>query len=113
MTVLVLGALATFRLSWLIAFDDIADPFRGWVFHAGVKARRRGYRTLRFWLWLDLLINCPWCVSAWVGAALALTGSWWADSRWWLIPCTALAFSAVAGLLSNLAVALATSGDDT
>lgn len=46
---------AVFRLSWLIAADKVAEPFRDWV------ARATGDDSA--WTYL---VSCLWCTSMWI-----------------------------------------------
>lgn len=46
------------------------------------------------------LVQCPWCASVWVGAAIALAQ--WRIPGVWLWVSLALALSAVAGVVSQL-----------
>lgn len=49
------------------------------------------------------LMDCPWCVSFWIGLAVAGTGWTWGDRWWWFVPAAALAASGVTGILTDLA----------
>lgn len=86
-TALILGALATCRLAWLVARDSITAPLRDWTARKGT--------TSGVWRWLGELVECPWCVSVWAGMLVAVTGWWWAGEWWWYIPVAGLAFSGV------------------
>lgn len=46
---------------------------------------------------LAVLVECPWCVSVWMGALVAATGLLWAHCTWWQIIAGGLAIAAVAG----------------
>ncbi len=82
-TLLVLDALACFRLTRLMVADTITAPLRD-----RAPARLREF------------ITCPWCVSVWLaGAIVALQAL---ASGPWLYASAILAFSAVAGLLAEL-----------
>lgn len=81
--VLLVDALAVYRLTHLIVEDKIAQPIRDWA-----------VRTSDFSM---ELVTCPWCVSIWFAAgvvlAQALVPTVWFFAALWL------AFSAVAGFL--------------
>jgi hypothetical protein len=49
------------------------------------------------------LTECPWCVSFWVGVLVVGSGWLWGDRWWWFVPAGALAASAAAGVLTDLA----------
>lgn len=87
---LVLDALAVFRLTHLITDDRIpVGPLRDWV------QRRRPDSLLAEWF------TCPWCCSPYVAAAVLVTHG--VFPGWWPYVAAVLAFSAVAGLLSSWA----------
>jgi hypothetical protein len=65
---LVVGAVA--RLTRLVTKDTITAPARDWI---EAKAKKAGGRKL--WSKLDDLVNCPWCVSVWVSAPVALAAT--------------------------------------
>jgi hypothetical protein len=86
----VIYALCAYRVSTLIVVDEITLKWR---------LRIIAWATTHKHLWVKTWINCVWCVSVWVGGgvvALARFGGSWA-----VYPCAALAFSAVAGFLSE------------
>lgn len=85
---LLLAALATARLTRLVTVDVITERPRGWVQMHGPA-------------WLAYLVQCSWCASVWVGAAVAAGGAW---AEWWTWPLAlpaALAFSYMAGWLAS------------
>ena len=85
---LVVDALAVYRLCRLVARDSITRPFRAWL--------EREYTGP-----LVTLSTCVWCLSVTAAAAVvALT--WWIPLIWSYV-AAALALSAAAGLLSELA----------
>jgi Protein of unknown function (DUF1360) len=115
--VLVVALLATYRLSLLFTHDtltegavdrtvkalnrrkhpdarDRANP----LVHEDVLLRRAADPHP-----LVKLINCPWCVSFWLGLAVVASGWAYGDRWWWFIPAGALSASAVAGALTDLA----------
>lgn len=87
---LAIGALVTARLTRLITRDQILHPVRRRLI------LRWGMDSM-----LSYLITCDWCVSIWMGAAVATvgaeTGLW---PRWAAIPLC-LAYSYVAGYLAS------------
>lgn len=85
---LIVAALATFRLTVLVNQDYITDTPRKWL-----QARlpeKLGY-----------MIGCPWCASFWLAIPVSYVVVWWPASRvvWFVL--LALALSAVAGLLAK------------
>ena len=112
-TVLV-GLLATYRLSLLVTHDTLTErPMAALV---GWLLRRKhpdspttmGQRDVLERRAMDLpwsvkLLDCPWCVSFWLGLAVFGTGWEWGGDWYWMVPAGALAASAVAGLLTDLA----------
>lgn len=89
---LVLLAGATARLTFLAVYDGVFDRPRD-----ALEARlERGDHPQ-----LLVLMSCPWCVSVYVGAAVA--GSWWVwgDERWWFAVCAGLTASLFTGALAE------------
>jgi len=93
---LLVYALAVMRVTGLIQADSITEDARD-----------------RFIAWLDDrphtlgafvadLIQCPWCVSVWVGGIAAPLIWFWGDSPVMLIPAMALALSQITGMTHNL-----------
>lgn len=91
----VVYALAVARLTGLIVADEITRPVRDGVL-ARLDDGRAAHRSLA------TLISCPWCVSVYVGAAAAPVVLWWGENPMFLLPALALAFSQVAGMVSDL-----------
>lgn len=90
MTDLALDALATFRLSKLIVDDVILDGPRNRFVDRMTAA---GHPKL---VWLA---GCPWCVSPYVAVAVIVARR--VFPRAWPACARVLAFSAVAGILSE------------
>jgi hypothetical protein len=103
-------ALAVYRLTRLAITDDITEPVReqvyGWLSKRGYphpvevadvqKGTLPGSPRARF---AYELLTCPWCLSAWIGAAAVLARA--ACPRVWDALARALAFSAVAGVITQ------------
>lgn len=87
---LVLACLATARLTRLVTADFITVPIRLWVIRRWGDESKPAY-----------LIECDWCFSIYVAAAVAPVAIWWGDNRVVLAVLVALAASHVTGLLSN------------
>jgi len=83
---LVLDALAVFRLTRLVTADGITAPWRDWI--------ARGGRPISV-----EFVNSPWCVSFWF--ALIVVGLQHFVPGPWLYAAAVLAFSAVAGFLAE------------
>lgn len=58
--------LASFALWRVIAVDALTKPLRAKVF---TEARQE---SSKFYQWLKLWAQCPWCAGAWVTALLTL-----------------------------------------
>lgn len=92
----VLAALSTWRLTRIITGDTISEPYRDQL-RAVVPDDRPWYRSRAGYL-LNL-VECPYCMGVWLGAAFAA----WLDLLvglplpllWWG------GFAAVAGLLGG------------
>ena len=87
---LVLGALATARITRLVTTDRITEAPRNAIL------RRLDADSLTAYL-----IVCDWCSSVYVGAGVAAAG---AALGWWSWPVAipaALAFSYIAGYLAS------------
>lgn len=93
---LIIYALAVMRLDGLIRADSITEPARD-----------------RFIAWLDdrpktlgsfvaELVQCPWCLSMWLGLIASPPAWFWGQHPVMLIPAIALAFSQVTGMSHNL-----------
>lgn len=62
---LIVDAAATTRVTRLVVDDEISRSFRDWVLE------RTGDDSS-----LTYLVNCPYCVSVWAGAAVYLAPRW-------------------------------------
>ena len=71
---LTVGVVA--RLTRLVTKDSITDPARKWIEAKMVKAGQRG-----LWNKIDELVNCPWCVSIWVGVPSGVIMIWHSSNR--------------------------------
>ena len=88
---LVLGAAATARLARLVTRDTIFDTPRLRYVQA---MDRTGHPKLA-----ELAV-CPWCISMWIGAVVAVAAD--RDTPGFDIAAGALAFSLVAGVVNEL-----------
>lgn len=81
--------LAIYRLTRLVIADEITQPIRDkvWEKHPP-EATKIGY-----------LFTCPWCASIWVGVGVAAARK--IAPAAWSFAATALAGSAVAGLIEE------------
>jgi hypothetical protein len=86
-TLLLLGALATARLTRLITTDRITQAPRN-----ALLRRLDGDGLLAY------LVVCDWCVSVYTGAAVAAVAAWGPHWSAWIL--AALAFSYAAGWLA-------------
>lgn len=83
----IFAAFAAARLTQLVTTDSITEPPRVWVTERA--DRRRITRPIA------VLINCGWCVSVWVAAAVA-----------WLDALAAGPFAATVALLYPASAAI-------
>jgi hypothetical protein len=89
---LVTDLAAVYRLVRLLQRDQITEQPRNWfVRHYG--AERHGIA------W-SALADCPWCLSIWVAAGVVLARA--GAPRLWGMAARGLAFSAGAGVISEL-----------
>lgn len=98
--VLVVTALAVFRLTRLVTSDTITEPLRARVLNGPTTYSRAQRKPSAARVRLYDFITCAWCVSMWI-AALAVVElqyrwAWWAIFPFYVV----LALSAVAGYLS-------------
>lgn len=81
---IILGSLATFRVTRFIMEDRVFDAPRGYLFSKNKDK-------------LTYFLTCPWCISIWVGLIFALTYLFFPEI--FLIATLSLTFSAVTGIL--------------
>ena len=122
---LVVDALAIFRLSRLVTSDTILDRPRTWLLRRwpgsetefydseveDSQVRGRPVITLegtrpRLWVvaephWFGSLISCMWCMSVYVAVAVVALRQWW---DWWQWPAFVAAGSAAAGWIHTRTV---------
>ena len=94
---LVLDALAAFRLTRLVVADSITARIRQRLAGRAVVASSRAAVVAR--PRLAEFVSCPWCVSPYLAGAVVVCQALAAGV--WLYVSAVLAFSAVAGLLSE------------
>lgn len=90
-TKLVLGAAATARLARLVTRDTIFDTPR---LRYVQTMDRSGHPKLA-----ELAV-CPWCISMWIGVAVAVAAD--RDLPGYELATAALAFSLAAGVVNEL-----------
>lgn len=88
---LVVCALAVARATALVVADDITQPLRD----AALRRLHAGSPIAE-------LITCPWCVSMWLAFGAAPLAWWYGTHPAVAIPALALAFSQIAGMVSNI-----------
>lgn len=93
---LLVYALAVARVTGLITADSITEDARDSAL-AWLDDRPKTLGS-----YLATLIQCPWCVSIWVGAIAAPLVWFWGDNPVMLILGLWLAFSQVTGMTHNL-----------
>jgi hypothetical protein len=84
----VLAVLAVARVTHFITQDYLFDGPRAWLqAHAGNS--------------IAYLIQCPWCLSVWTGAGVAVA-VWFRPHSWWVqIPLIGLAASYLTGIFEQ------------
>ena len=88
-------ALAIARATGLITTDYLTKPLRDWLFRK-LNPDKTWHERLAY------LIECPWCVSVWVAAALVPVAYWW-GAHWSVqVAGLILAASQVTGLLATI-----------
>jgi hypothetical protein len=94
--VLIVYVLAVMRLDGLIRVDSITDGPRdallGWL----------DDRPKTLGAFIADVIQCPWCLSIWIGAVAAPLIWFFGDHPVMLIPALMLALSQVTGMMHNL-----------
>lgn len=85
-----IGAVSTYRLTRVLTYDDISVPLR-------LAILRRVKPTNP----IATFIQCPWCVSIWIGAGAAVYLILAFDITWWLFLPMLLVFSAVTGFIAS------------
>lgn len=83
---LVLAALATYRLTRLVTADRITEPIRSRIED---RSEFAGY-----------LVTCDWCLSIWIAPLPATAVVLWPDNRVVLVALVALSLSALTGIAS-------------
>lgn len=114
-------ALAVYRLTKLATDDGITQPVRDRIIEAAYTGAGRAEHERTKWLdgfdggmkegdWQEVaendpeppklatLVVCPWCASVWLALGLALLVR---RARWWPAMADALAWSALAGVLTE------------
>lgn len=86
-------AAAVARLAVLITEDKIAERPRNALIRRWSRAGDESYRVY--------LLLCQWCISVWIAAVAAPVWYFLGDNPWFLIPAAGLAFSYLAGKLSQ------------
>jgi hypothetical protein len=93
--ILTIGATA--RLTRLIGKDSITFFFRDWLAAMSQDPKDRSIRKT-FFTFVEDMVACPWCLSIWVSAPVAVTAWLWGDTAWFLVPALALTASHMSGL---------------
>lgn len=102
---LILDALAVYRLARLVTTDTLLQPLRDrirapWrIEHHGNATVANGRRQSGLRWWLAELVQCPWCMSVWFAAGVTILQA--TVPAVWLYASVWLALSAVAGALGE------------
>jgi Protein of unknown function (DUF1360) len=86
---LLVEGLATYRLVKLVRDDRITEPFRKTIAETQGPPEQSK---------LSYLLNCPWCLSVYLGAAVTLAGRRWPGTA--DVLTRTLALSAITGLVT-------------
>lgn len=86
----VVDAVAVYRLTRLVTADGITEPLRDAIDDWSREGGRLREKAAE-------LVTCPWCMSMWWSLGLVFIVR---RAPWWPRMADALAFSAVAGLVS-------------
>lgn len=81
---------ATARITRFLNSDVLAAPLR-------IAVNRRWGEDS----YPATLIECPWCASIWVGAAVVPLAWWFGDTTWFALPAAWLTVSWVYGLVAT------------
>jgi len=116
---LVIDALAIFRLSRLITTDSLLDASRNWLLRRWPGTDTEFYETAMrevrteltrlsgsvppVWIaakphWFGTWVECVWCVSVAVAVGVVAARQWW---DWWQWPALVAAGSAAAGWIHS------------
>lgn len=87
LTLLVVVVLASYRVTRLVTADYVLDTPRRWV-------QQHAPENVAY------LVGCPWCVSMYVGPAVAAAVIVWPSNRAVLAGAVGLAASAAVGLVA-------------
>lgn len=100
---LLVYALATARVTGLLAYDEITRPLRENAVRR-LNPARRGHRAVAYLLGGadDDADGCPWCLSVWVAAAVAPLVYFFGDHPGVLVPALALALSQISGMTAAI-----------
>lgn len=93
--VMLWAALAVARVTRLVTQDEITEPLRRGVL-------RRLNPDNRLHLKLAYLLECPWCVSVWVGAGVFGTVATWPGSLALWIALSTFAASQITGTIGDI-----------
>lgn len=84
------GAISTYRLTRLATYDQVSFQIRLWIIRRVKPTNPIAY-----------FIQCPWCMSIWIGAVVALYLILGLDLSWMMFTPMVLVFSAVTGFLAE------------
>lgn len=94
--IFVLVLLASARTFRLLAFDEVAEPFRtGYAKTVGILPDRL---AVKMWEALE----CPWCAGYWWAAGWTITALAWHDAILWQMVAFSFAANYVAATLNGL-----------
>lgn len=91
---------ATARITRLIGRDTITFFFRDWLAARTEDARSAPSRGVqaRLYSFVEDMVACPWCLSIWVSAPVAVLAWLYGETIWFIVPALALTASHVTGM---------------
>lgn len=96
---LLLAVGATLRLTRLIYADTITFPFRDWLASKNPPGEKTSGAMRSVFRFVEDMVSCPWCLSVWVGCAVAPVAWFFGDTFWFVIPALMLTASQVSGMI--------------
>lgn len=94
------------RLTRLIGQDTITFAFRDWL--AGksenikdmpCNRKPQGCWRQNFFGFVEDMVSCPWCLSIWMAAPVAVCAWFFGDTGWFMVPALLLTASQVSGVV--------------
>ncbi len=109
--VLIVEALAVFRLTRLVTTDTVTAPVRDGIHEratlrlvkrdpfAGTVTESKTVQRRGVWAWAWEFVSCSWCVSVWAGGGVVAMMAW--QGGWFQYVAAALALSTISGAIAE------------